>query len=248
MKRSLAVLLSAIMLLSLCACGGETSTKTEKKSLYEHGLDVIAVMSEMTQLESYVETYTGSGEIKEIVQTIGEEDYTTPKAVYAITASAEQIAAYAGVDALSDASNELQKTMENKFIVALISQVNGMAGAMNLAAASVCTSGKTFVSDEISESVIYLYTFDDARPISVTFTCGEDNTVSASGMFMMNDEFPCDSVAEIEEFFGEVGVNVSEVKNLPFTVFTMLFSSFNPNTHMGILLSLANMEAVMSTT
>ena len=87
-----------------------------------------------------------------------------------------------------------------------------MAVAMNLAAASVCTSGKTFVSDEISESVIYLYTFDDARPISVTFTCGEDNTVSASGMFMMNDEFPCDSVAEIEEFFGEVGVNVSEVK------------------------------------
>ena len=70
MKRSIAVLLSAIMLLSLCACGGETSTNTEKKSLYEHGLDVIAVMSEMTQLESYVETYTGSGEIKEIVQTI----------------------------------------------------------------------------------------------------------------------------------------------------------------------------------
>ena len=81
MKRSIAVLLSAIMLLSLCACGGETSAKTEEKSLYEHGLDVIAVMSEMTQLESYVETYTGSGEIKEIVQTIGEEDYTTPKAV-----------------------------------------------------------------------------------------------------------------------------------------------------------------------
>ena len=105
MKRSLAVLLSAIMLLSLCACGGETSTKTEEKSLYEHGLDVIAVMSEITQLESYVETYTGSGEIKEIVQTIGEEDHTTPKAVYAITASAEQIAAYAGVDALSDASD-----------------------------------------------------------------------------------------------------------------------------------------------
>ena len=40
----------------------------------------------------------------------------------------------------------------------------------------------------------------------------ECNTVSASGMFMMNDEFPCDSVAEIEEFFGEVGVKVSEVK------------------------------------
>ena len=214
MKRSLAVLLSAIMLLSLCACGGKTSPKTAEKSLYKHGLDVIAVMAEMTQLESYVETYTGSGEIKEIIQTIGEEDYTEPKAVYAITASPEQIAAYAGLDLLSDASNELQKTMENKFIMALISQVNGMAGAMNLAAASVCSSGKTFVSNEISESVIYLYTFDDARPISVAFTCGEDNTVSASGMFLMYDEFTCDSAEEIEEFFGEVGVKVREVPSV----------------------------------
>lgn len=211
MKRSLALLLSAIMLLSLCACGETASTKAEEKSLYEHGLDVIAVMSEMTQLESYVETYTGNGEIKEIVKNIGEGNYTTPKAVYAITAGAEQIAAYAGVDSLSDASDALQKTMENKFIVALISQVNGMAGAMNLAAASVCTSGKTFVSDEISESVIFLYTFEDARPISVTFTCGEDHTVSASGMFMMYDEFTCDSAEEIEAFFGGVGVNVENV-------------------------------------
>ena len=211
MKRSFAILLSVIMLLSLCACGETASTKEAEKSLYEHGLDVIAVMSEMTQLESYVETYTGSGEIKEIVKSIGEGDYTTPKAVYAITASAEQIAAYADVDALEGASDALQKTMENKFIVALISQVNGRAGAMNLAAASVCTAGKTFVTDEISESVIYLYTYENGRPISVTFTCGEDSTVSASGTFMMYDEFPCDSMEEIEEFFREVGASVNNV-------------------------------------
>ena len=214
MKRSLAVFLSVIMSLSLCACGSEISTKTDEKSLYEHGLDVIAVMTEMTQSESYVETYTGNGEIKEIVQIIGEGDYTIPKAVYAITASTEQIAAYAGLDSLSNASDELQKTMENKFIAALISQVNGMSGAMNLAAASVCTAGKTFVSDRISENVIYLYIFDDAHPISITFTCGEDSTVSASGMFVIYDEFTCDNAEEIEEFFGEVGVTVSEVQTV----------------------------------
>ena len=211
MKRSFAILLSVIMLLSLCACGETASTKEAEKSLYEHGLDVIAVMSEMTQLESYVETYTGSGEIKEAVKSIGEGDYTIPKAVYAITASAEQIAAYADVDALEGASDALQKTMENKFIVALISQVNGRAGAMNLAAASVCTAGKTFVTDEISESVIYLYTYENGRPISVNFTCGDDSTLSASCTFMMYDEFPCDSMEEIEEFFREVGASVKNV-------------------------------------
>ena len=210
--RSLAVLLSAIVLLTLCACGGETSTKTEEKSLYEHGLDVIAVMSEMTQLESYVETYTGSGEIKEVVKSIGEGDYAAPKAVYAITASAEQIAAYAEVDALEGASEALQNVMENKFVVALTTQVNGFAGVEQLAAASVCTAGKTFVSNEISESVIYLYTYENARPVCITFTCGEDSTVSASGLFMMYDEFTCDSAEEIEEFFSEIGVKVSEVQ------------------------------------
>ena len=212
MKRCFVLLLSAIMLMSLCACGGNTSTKTDEKSLYEHGLDVIAVMAEMTHLESYVETYTGNGEIKEVVKSIGEGDYTSPKAVYAITASAEQIAAYAEVGALEGASEELQNVMENKFVVALTTQVNGFAGAEQLAAASVCTAGKTFVTDEISESVIYLYTYENARPVCVTFTCGEDSTVSASGMFMMYDEFTCDSAEEIEEFFSEVGVKVSEVQ------------------------------------
>ena len=212
MKRRFVLLLSAIMLLSLCACGGDTGAKTDEKSLYEHGLDVIAVMSEMTQLESYVETYTGSGEIKEVVKRIGEGAYTAPKTVYAITASAEQIAAYAELDALEGASQALQTVMENKFVVALIAQVNGFAGVEQLAAASVCTAGKTFVSDEISESVVYLYTYENARPVCVTFTCGEDNTVSASGLFMMYDEFTCDSAEEVEEFFGEVGVKVSEVQ------------------------------------
>ena len=212
MKRWFAGLLSAMMLLSLCACSDETTQTTDDKSLYEHGLDVIAVMSEMTQLESYVETYTGSGEIKEVVKRIGEGDYTAPKAVYAISATAEQIVAYAGVDELEGASEMLQQVMENKFVVALTSQVNGMAGAMNLAAASVCTAGKTFVSDDISENVIYLYTYENAKPVCVTFTCGEDNTVSASGMFMMYDEFTCNSVEDLEAFFGEFGIKVSEVK------------------------------------
>ena len=36
--------------------------------------------------------------------------------------------------------------------------------------------------------------------------------------------------------------------NLPFMVFTILFSSFSPNTHIGILLSLARIDAVISTT
>ena len=57
MKRCVALLLSALMLSALCACGGDAApTASSEKSLYEHGLEVIEVMAEMTRLESYVKT------------------------------------------------------------------------------------------------------------------------------------------------------------------------------------------------
>ena len=40
--------------------------------------------------------------------------------------------------------------MENKFFVALVSQVNGMAGTMGPVAAGVCTSGMFMMYDEFT--------------------------------------------------------------------------------------------------
>ena len=78
---------------------------------------------------------------------------------------------------------------------------------MKLAAASVCTAGKTFVHDQ-AQDMIYLYVFANSAPVAVTFTVGEDHTVSASGMFVVYDDFPCGSAGEIEAFFEELEVHV----------------------------------------
>ncbi len=81
-----------------------------------------------------------------------------------------------------------------------------------LAASSVLTMGKTFVDTTLNKNVMYIYIFEDAVPVAVTFTKGEDNTVSASGTFVMYDAFNGVSAEEIETALSEFGVEVEEVK------------------------------------
>ena len=51
MKKKFIVILTVIMILSVTACG----TKKEQVSLYEHGLEVVALMDEMADNQSYVQ-------------------------------------------------------------------------------------------------------------------------------------------------------------------------------------------------
>lgn len=211
MKRILSIVLAVIivvMALSFSGCGQQTGS--EQKSLYIHGEELIEVLQEMAQSEEYLSVYTGSTKIGEIVTEIGSGDFSEIKAVYAVNFDAKYISEFAsfGQDKMSDA---LKKTVENKAVAAIISQVNAMAGVESLAATSVCTTGKTFVSTEITDTVIYIYTFNDAVPVAVTFTTGEDNTVSATATFVVYDEFSCNSSQEIADFFGGVGITVEEI-------------------------------------
>ena len=41
---------------------------------------------------------------------------------------------------------------------------------------------------EITENNICIYTYDDGKPIAVTFILGDDGTVSANGIIILNDD------------------------------------------------------------
>lgn len=210
MKKLVSTALALVMVASLSACGikdGEVPGKT----LYGYGQDVVALMVEVTRSEEYVQAYTSSPEINEILQNIGAGEYTTPKAVYSITMSEETLLEIAEMGNLDGASKELQDNMKGRVLGSVMTQVNALAGVNNLAASSVCSMGKTFVSDEEVDNQIYLYTYDNGRPIAVTFVAGEGGAVSASGTFVIYDEFTCGSAEEIEEFFSEFEVEVEEV-------------------------------------
>lgn len=210
MKKQLQAIVALVLVLSLSACGNNGNS-AETKSLYAQGLEIVRLMSELTQSAEYVDFYTGSNEIRSVIQKISAGSYTTPKAVYAISITDETLAAMAELNHLDNASKDLRSLLTQKALGALMTQINSMSGVENLAAASVCTVGKTFVNEDAKENVIYLYTYDNAVPVAVTFIVGEDQAISADGVFVMYDRFTCGSAEEIRGFFNSITVEVTEV-------------------------------------
>ena len=210
MKKAFAFVLVLVIILGLAACGAVKEVQ-ESKSLYAHGLDVVSMLSEMTRSESFIGIYTANSEIKDIILALGEHPYDTPAAVYAITIPEDVLMGMAELSNLEEASEELRNYLTQRVMASLMSQINAMSGVENLAASSVCTVGKTFVSENATETVIYIYAYEDTAPVAVTFTLGEDHTVSASGTFIFYDGFSCGSAAEIQSSFGDIEVIVTEV-------------------------------------
>ena len=210
MKKAFAFVLVLVIILGLAACGAVKEVQ-ESKSLYAHGLDVVSMLSEMTRSESFIGIYTANSEIKDIILALGEHPYDTPAAVYAITIPEDVLMGMAELSNLGDASEELKSYLTQRVMASLMSQINAMSGVENLAASSVCTVGKTFVSESTTENVIYIYAYEDTAPVAVTFTLGEDHTVSASGTFIFYDGFTCGSAEEIQGVFSDIAVNVTEV-------------------------------------
>ena len=211
-KRIVALSMAFVMMLSLCACGGQSGNVTSGKTLLEHGLEVVATMDEMAGSDEYISFYSGSKDMAEIVKGISKGDHSAPVAVYKITIEEDAMGAWDLLSGLEGLSENLKTAIRQKaFGAALITQINAQNGATTLAATTMCTAGKTFVSTEEDGDAIYLYVYENACPAAVSFVRGEDNSVSASGTFIINDGFDPSTLETLEEFFGETGAVVTPV-------------------------------------
>ena len=194
--------------------GGDTGNAAPVKSLLEHGQELVSLMGEMAGNEAYIDLYTGSEEIGEILSEAGKGDHSAPAAVYRIQVPESALGQYGlvGLDSLDGLSPELREIAKAKTISSLPVMLNSMGGADILAAASVCTAGKTFLSGEVSgNGLIYLYLYEDAVPAAVVFLPGEDGTASASGMFILYDGFQPETPDDLTALLGELGAEVSQI-------------------------------------
>ena len=201
----------------LLGCGAE-KTDTDKvtkdssdieKSLYDRGLEVIDLMAELSRSDAYVDMASGSGEISELIKSIGEGSYDEPVESYTVSIEAEsfeELKKMAGQD--DSMPDELAEFLEHRMTASLISTLNASGGVEILAAANVCTAEKIFADDSISEGIIYIYTFENGYPAAVAFRTGEDNAVAATGTFIISDDFAYGSEDEIEASFEKIGVAV----------------------------------------
>ncbi len=209
----IALALTVVLAFSFAGCGKDTvDSKPQTKSLYDHGLELISLMEEMATSDSYVPMYSGSNDLKEIVSVVGTGDYTEPKAVYKLIVNKDILRILTGMQIEGDLSDELTEYVSSRTYSTIPTQINAKGGANVLAAASVCTAGKTFVSTEADNNAIYLYTFENGLPVMVTFTEGEDNAVSASGCFIFYDEFPSDSIDDMKQLLEGVIDTIEEIK------------------------------------
>lgn len=208
MKKFLTALLLSALLLASCG-----TPAAEDRSLYEHGLDVVALIDEMVNNEDYVRVYSGSDDILNVTRTIAEGDYSSPKNVYKVTIPDTIINALSEADSLSDASPELLDYLRQKTLASIPIQITSTEGVNFLAAASICTAGKTFLSDEVPEYMIYLYTYENAVPIAVTF--GRDanvpGVVSATGTFLSHSDRSFETKEDVELLFSEYAAAVEVV-------------------------------------
>jgi len=186
--------------------------KTSDKSIYEHGLDLIILMEEMAESEDYLDLMMGNPEINEIVSVVGDWDYTKPKAVYQISFSDETYTTMIDLADVQGLSDTLKDYVISKTQNSVANMINARGGTKILVAASSCMAGKCFVSNEITEDVMYIYTYDNAIPVIITFAVGEDGAVSASGSFIFYEDFKADTAQDIEQSLGLIGVNVEEIK------------------------------------
>ncbi len=179
------------------------------KSLYQHGMDVVALMDEMLQNDFYLEAMSGSSDIQAKAEELARGNYSNPKAVYQITPlpfTSLMVLLEGETDGLEELSPTLLAHLDTKSAPALLNRLNAMDGALTLATTAAFTAGKTFVSGMVTENIIYLYTFETGYPIAIIFTKGEGGAVSATGTFLMTDTISTESLDKLKSSLQELAM------------------------------------------
>ena len=145
----------------------------------------------------------------DLVKMIGSQDHTTPASVSQIQTDFDALMQAVGsadqvLQLPENVLNHLKKGIITSLPTMLDTQQNNMT---IIAASSLCKAGKTFVAEGLTESTMYLYVFDAAVPVFVTFVPGDDNSVSASASFVILDETASPADAEdVKALFQTAGI------------------------------------------
>ena len=188
--------------------------KPSKKTLVEQGLYLASLMKEKASCDSYFAeaSLKDDDDLFATLSEFSSDDVSKPTAVYKISGNFTEF--MQGIQATPD-TKAFSPVLRKEFELSMLSGFPALwnFSATNsvscVAAASVISSHKVFVSKEISESCIYVFTFEDAYPVAVTFECGEDNAVFATATFVLDRHFP----KSLEDMFPEIGrrLNVKKI-------------------------------------
>lgn len=209
MKKRIIIIFMAVMIFGMTACG----TKKEQISLYEQGLEVVDLMDEMADSQSYVQMFTGNTKNSELIQSNTNGDYSKPQAVYEVVLQKDNYQGLLGnEETQATMSDELKGIINKKVNASVITQLNAYGGSENLAASTICTAGISFVNSEVKEDVIYIYVYENTAPVAVIFLQEGNDIVSANGTFMFGEELTNMTEESISQLFEGLYETVQKVE------------------------------------
>jgi len=211
MKKIMKIALALVLLSQMAFAGGCAQPKKAKaakpKTLVEQGLSLISLMREKAENKNLIKMYFGSNdEVSNIVQEIAQQDFSKPSAVYRLSGDFTTLFSLMTIafdTADMQFSSELKEEVAKRFLSSIPSiWTASKAGEYQLAAASLLTCTKVFVSKELSQDCIFVYEFPDAYPVAVCFLRGEDNAVMAQSSFVIDKDF----IKSLQDFLEEYDV------------------------------------------
>lgn len=207
----------------LCGCGKERNSennssvnniKSETDNnalLYEKGLEIVQEMYMLAGDDAYIQLASG-GSVDDMVKSISELDYGKPANVYRVTnpeSSFDMMMAFAS-ESEEELSEAAKEHIYNTSGSGVANTLNArLGGTMNVAVASVLNCYKCFVCEALENVEMYIYAYEDAYPVLITFIPGEDGAVSASGCFLIVESLIGIDKDKLEEIIAMSGYLVS---------------------------------------
>ena len=192
--KKLFLILAAAVVLSSCA------NAKGNKTLIEQGLSLASLMREKANSDAYFAIFgflSGSDfELAQKIREMGEGDVSKPTAVYRVGGNFSEfyntiLSGFNDVldDEAMQLSPELKADIEKALLSGMASSLNAKQGYSRLVtAANILASETVFDCPELKEDCLYIFTFEKAHPVAVSFTRGQGNAVSAKASFLLVDD------------------------------------------------------------
>lgn len=209
-KKLTAVLLSAVMAISMCAC-----TKEEKKPAFDEAayLDIITEevtdkLSELSTDEAFVELYTVDKQIKDLIDSVKGAKIDTSKEYYELVLerlSFADIMKAVGRDYYSDENfpslSEAGEEQLKKSIYSVFSSMcNARNGQYSLVLSSILGYARTYVPEAPVSSRARIIPTDRDIYYYVSFADTGDGALTVNATYLFFDE---DLEKEFKSMFGD---------------------------------------------
>ena len=185
MKKLICLAVAILLCIGLVACGGQ-------KSLYDRGLEVIDLISEKMNNKDYIKMLGSETILNAVSEYLDGATFTNPTAVYELTMDVDKMLSMYEVS-LDGMSDTLKREVRSSLLQSLSNQFNSSLGSEAIAASSILSSGISF-KGSIEKDTIYIYEFENAYPVIVTFIKGNDGVVGASGKILFVEKLDVDSM------------------------------------------------------